>query len=321
MRIPVCKMEGGEAIPYPLPACTDIVVNLVNAFRRRPLTFTIDVANDNIILARVEDNLPCATYALEVKGKCLGNDWRSNEYEQIQIVDNNASADYDFSELQEGENSVDMNTAIIILAPSVELSGLIDDAKATLKQAEETISKANDATVESKEATKLANIALGQMKTKIEACTTATTAAENAAKSATDASASANSAADRANTAAEESELLIVATKDALAQLTTTTATANELVVKLEQNEQVRVVAEQERVSSETTRKTNEQARIDAENARITAETRREQSAKDNKTATEKAVADCQQAVKDAKVAIDYDPDTYSLIIATGTEE
>lgn len=321
MRIPVCKMEGGEAIPYPLPACTDIVVNLVNAFRRRPLTFTIDVAHDNIILARVEDNLPCATYALEVKGKCLGNDWRSNEYEQIQIVDNNASADYDFSELQEGENSVDMNTAIIILAPSVELSGLIDDAKATLKQAEETISKANDATEESKEATKLANIALRQMKTKIEACTTATTAAENAAKSATDASASATTAADRANTAAEESELLIDATKKALAQLTTTTATANELVVKLEQNEQVRVVAEQERVSSETTRKTNEQARIDAETARITAETKREQSAKDNKIVTEKAVADCQQAVKDAKVAIDYDPDTYSLIIATGTEE
>lgn len=182
MRIPVCKMEGGEPIPYPLPACTDIVVNLVNAFRRRPLTFTIDVAHDNIILAKVEDNLPCATYALEVKGKCLGNDWRSNEYEQIQIVDNNASADYNFSEIQEGENSVDMNTAIIILAPTAELSGLIADTKATLSQAEETIRKANDATEESKEATKLANTVLQQMKTKIEACDTATTAAEDATK-------------------------------------------------------------------------------------------------------------------------------------------
>ena len=182
MRIPVCKMEGGEPIPYPLPACTDIVVNLVNAFRRRPLSFTIDVANDNIILAKVEANLPCATYALEVKGKCLGNDWRSNEYEQIQIVDNNASADYNFSELQEGENSVDMNTAIIILAPTAELSGLIADTKATLTQAEETIRKANDATEKSKEATKLANTALEQMKTKIDACTTATTAAENATR-------------------------------------------------------------------------------------------------------------------------------------------
>lgn len=182
MRIPVCKMEGGDPIPYPLPACTDIVVNLVNAFRRRPLNFTIDVANDNIILAKVEDNLPCATYALEVKGKCLGNDWRSNEYEQIQIVDNNASADYNFSEIQEGENSVDMNTAIIILAPTAELSGLIADTKATLTQAEETIRKANDATEESKEATKLANTVLQQMKTKIEACDTATTAAEDATK-------------------------------------------------------------------------------------------------------------------------------------------
>lgn len=182
MRIPVCKMEGGEPIPYPLPACTDIVVNLVNAFRRRPLTFTIDVAHDNIILAKVEDNLPCATYALEVKGKCLGNDWRSNEYEQIQIVDNNASADYNFSEIQEGENSVDMNTAIIILAPTAELSGLIADTKATLTQAEETIRKANDATEDSIEATKLANTALQQMKTKIEACNTATIAAEDATK-------------------------------------------------------------------------------------------------------------------------------------------
>lgn len=168
MRIPVCKMEGGEQIPYPLPACTDIVVNLVNAFRRRPLSFTIDVAHDNIILAKVEDNLPCATYALEVKGKCLGNDWRSNEYEQIKIVDNNASADYNFSELQEGENSVDMNTAIIILAPSVELSGLITDTENALKKVDETIAdtkrkteeavnRANTAKTETEKATSYAN--------------------------------------------------------------------------------------------------------------------------------------------------------------------
>ena len=314
MRIPVCKMEGGEQVPYPLPACTDIVVNLVNAFRRRPLTFSIDVAHDNIILAKVEENLPCATYALEVKGKCLGNDWRSNEYEQIQIVDNNASADYNFSELQEGENSVDMDTAIIILAPSVELESLLTDTKEALKKVDEAATK-------SEEATRLANIALEEMDEKMSACATVTIAAVNAAKSATDASTSANSAADRANSASERIEPLILETQKALKQLTTTTATANELVVKLDQNEQLRVVAEQKRVNSETTRKTDEQARIDAENARITAETRREQSAKDNKTATEKAVKDCQQAVKDAQVAVDYDPDTYSLIITTGTEE
>lgn len=297
MRIPVCKMEGGEQIPYPLPACTDIVVNLVNAFRRRPLSFTIDVANDNIILAKVEDNLPCAIYALEVKGKCLGNDWRSNEYEQIQIVDNNASADYNFSEIQEGENSVDMNTAIIILAPTVELSGLITDTENALKKVDETIA---DTKRKTEEAVKRANTAI----TETEKATS-----------------NANTQAGRANSASERSETLILETQKALKQLTTTTATANELVVKLDQNEKVRVAAEQERVNSETTRKADEQTRIDAENERIAAETRREQSAKDNKTATDKAVKACQQAVKDAQVAVDYDPDTYSLIIATGTGE
>lgn len=181
--------------------------------------------------------------------------------------------------------------------------------------------KGNEAAANATEATRLANIALEEMATAMAACTTATTAAENAAKSATDASASATTAAGRANFAAERSETLIIETQKALKQLTTTTATANELVVKLDQNEQVRVAAEEERVSSETTRKADEQARIDAENERIAAETRREQSAKDNKTATDKAVKACQQAVKDAQVSVDYDPDTYSLIIITGTED
>ena len=181
--------------------------------------------------------------------------------------------------------------------------------------------KGNEAAANATEATRLANIALEEMATAMAACITATTAAENAAKSATDASASATTAAGRANTAAERSETLILETQKALKQLTATTATANELVVKLDQNEQLRVVAEQERVNSETTRKADEQARIDAENERIAAETRREQSAKDNKTATDKAVKACQQAVKDAQVAVDYDPDTYSLIIITGTED
>ena len=179
--------------------------------------------------------------------------------------------------------------------------------------------KGNEATASATEATRLANIALEEMATKMSACVTATTSAENAALSATTATTAANSAADRANSASERSETLILATQKALYNLITTTATANELVVKLDQNEQVRVVAEQERVSSETTRKTNEQARVDAEDARITAETKREQSAKENKDATDKAVADCQQAVRDAQVAVDYDPDTYSLIITTGT--
>ena len=106
LRIPVCRMVNGEAQPFPLPGCTDVVVNVVNAYRHIALSFTIDVADDHIIHARVEgDAIALGTYALEVKGKFLGNDWRSNEYEQFRIVDNNAAADTVFTP-QEGEDSV-----------------------------------------------------------------------------------------------------------------------------------------------------------------------------------------------------------------------
>ena len=54
----------------------------------------MDVENDNVILARVEgDQIPLGTYAIEVKGKIFGNDWRSNEYPQFSIVAKNADAD------------------------------------------------------------------------------------------------------------------------------------------------------------------------------------------------------------------------------------
>lgn len=137
MRIPVRKIVSGEQVKFPLPACTDIAVNLVSAYRRTALVYNVAVADDSVIEARVEgDSISVGTYALEVKGKIFGNDWRSNEYEQVQIVDNNASGDTAF-EPQEGEDSVDMDTAVVILPPSVELSGLIDDVENTLGKAEE----------------------------------------------------------------------------------------------------------------------------------------------------------------------------------------
>lgn len=93
LRIPVRKIVNGEQVAFPLPACTDIVVNIVNQYRRVALSYAIDTAEDNIINARVEgDAVSVGTYALEVRGKIFGNDWRSKEYEQFCIVDNNASA-------------------------------------------------------------------------------------------------------------------------------------------------------------------------------------------------------------------------------------
>lgn len=139
LRIPVAKMVEGQAQPFPLPACTDVVVQVCNQFKRIPLAFEIDVKEDNVLLARVEgDKMSLGTYAIEVKGKIFGNDWRSNEYPQFAIVSNNADADTEFGETDEGDNSVEMDTAMVILPPTVELSDLIDKANQALKDSEAT---------------------------------------------------------------------------------------------------------------------------------------------------------------------------------------
>lgn len=149
LRIPVKKIVNGEQVAFPLPACTDIVVNIVNQYRRVALSYAIDTAEDNIINARVEgDAVSVGTYALEVRGKIFGNDWRSKEYEQFAIVDNNASGDTAFNgELIEGEDSVEMNTALVILPPTAELTQLITDANTAISKANASTEKANAAAV------------------------------------------------------------------------------------------------------------------------------------------------------------------------------
>ena len=148
LRIPVCKIVNGEQVAFPLPACTDIVVNIVNQYRRVSLAYSIDTTEDNIINARVDgDAVSVGTYALEVRGKIFGNDWRSKEYEQFAIVDNNASGDTEFNgELIEGEDSVEMNTALVILPPMAELTQLITDANTAIETAKQT-----DATLKANE--------------------------------------------------------------------------------------------------------------------------------------------------------------------------
>lgn len=133
------KMVEGQAKAFPLPACTDVVVQVCNQFKRIPLAFEIDVKEDNVLLAKVEgDKVSLGTYAIEVKGKIFGNDWRSNEYPQFSIVSNNADADTEFGETDEGDNSVEMDTAMVILPPTVELSDLIDKANEAVKNSETT---------------------------------------------------------------------------------------------------------------------------------------------------------------------------------------
>ena len=161
LKIPVMKMVEGQAQAFPLPACTDVVVQVCNQFKRIPLAFEIDVKEDNVLLARVEgDKVSLGTYAIEVKGKIFGNDWRSNEYPQFAIVSNNADADTEFGTTDEGDNSVEMNTAMVILPPSVELSDLISDTNEALGKVDGAVSKTDEAVKKANDAVSKVNGAL-----------------------------------------------------------------------------------------------------------------------------------------------------------------
>lgn len=161
LKIPVMKMVEGQAQAFPLPACTDVVVQVCNQFKRIPLAFEIDVKEDNVLLARVEgDKMSLGTYAIEVKGKIFGNDWRSNEYPQFAIVSNNADADTEFGTTDEGDNSVEMDTAMVILPPTVELSDLISDTNEALGKVDGAVSKTDEAVKKANDAVSQVNGAL-----------------------------------------------------------------------------------------------------------------------------------------------------------------
>lgn len=229
LRIPVRKIVGGAAEKFPLPACEEVEVNLVNAFRRRRMTHTIGVEDDSLLEVRVHSSeMALGAYALEVKGKLFGCAWRSNEYEQIMLVDNNASGDTVF-EPQEGEDSVEMDTAVVVLPPTVELGNLITGANEAIEKADAATDRANasadkaDAAAAKAEQRTTAAItevkeqtttAIGEVKQQTadaiarndkataDAVAKANTATDNAVK----AKADADTATERANKAAERCE-------------------------------------------------------------------------------------------------------------------
>lgn len=227
LKIPVMKMVEGQPKAFPLPACTDIVVQVCNQFKRIPLAFEIDVKEDNVLLARVEgDKMSLGTYAIEVKGKIFGNDWRSNEYPQFAIVAKNADADTEFGETDEGDNSVEMDTAMVILPPTVELSDLISKANEALKTSKET----NDTLNTNEEARKEAETLRGTAEQGRVSAEEARVSAEGDRTKAEEARAS----AEAARVDAENSRVKAEATR--------------------KQAEADRVAAEGERVKAEKTR-------------------------------------------------------------------
>ena len=196
LRVPVRKIVGGEKERFPLPACEEIEVNLVNAFRRRRMAHTIGVEDDSLLEVRVQSTeMALGSYALEVRGKLFGCSWRSNEYEQIMLVDNNAQGDTVFDP-QEGEDSVEMDTAVVVLPPTVELGNLITGANEAIEKADAATDRANAS------ADKAAAAIAKNDKATADAVAKANTAADNAVK----AKADADTATQRANTAAERCE-------------------------------------------------------------------------------------------------------------------
>ena len=303
LRISVCKMVNGEQVAFPLPACTDIQVNIVNQYRRVSLAYTIDTAEDNIILARVEgDAVSVGTYALEVRGKIFGNDWRSKEYEQFAIVDNNASGDTEFNgELIEGEDSVEMNTALVVLPPTAELTQLIKDTNTALETAKRT-----DATLKTNEGER---ISAEQQRVSAEAsraseenkrsenektrqtAETERVSNEEARKAAEAQRADAESERvanedarkvnETARVAAEKQRAatfteLSANVDTAVSKANTAASAANTASEKANTEEGKRAEAEKLRTEAETIRKQNENTRLEAESERINNETARE---------------------------------------------
>lgn len=303
LRIPVCKIVNGEQVAFPLPACTDIVVNIVNQYRRVALSYTIDTAEDNIINARVEgDAVSVGTYALEVRGKIFGNDWRSKEYEQFQIVDNNASGDTAFNgELIEGEDSVEMNTALVILPPTAELTQLINDANTALETAKQTDAtlKANESERVSAEqqraSAEASRVSAESRRSESEkarqAAETERMSNEDARKTAESQRANAEAgrveaervrtANETARVAAEEQRAttfteLSANVDAAVSKANSAASAANSATDKANAEEGKRAEAEKQRAEAEATRKQNENTRLEAETERVRQETARE---------------------------------------------
>ena len=301
LKIPVMKMVDGQAQAFPLPACTDIVVQVCNQFKRIPLAFEIDVKEDNVLLARVEgDKMSLGTYAIEVKGKIFGNDWRSNEYPQFSIVSNNADADTEFGTTDEGDNSVEMDTAMVILPPSVELSDLIGKANEALKTNKETNDTLN-ANENARQEAEAQRVTAESERTNAEQ---SRASAEEARVSAEGDRANAERGRELSEFSRIEAERVRVENENIiLANERTRNDNEHERVnaeILREHSEEERVTAENSRASSELQRVTAENGREFAEDGRASAEAERVQAEKKRQNDTSVAIGSMTERINTA---------------------
>ena len=305
LRIPVKKIVNGEQVSFPLTDCTDIAVHVVSKYKRTALPYTIDKESNDVLLADVDGTtLSLGTYALEVTGVLESANWRSYEYEQFAIVDNNASSDTIFEGgTTEGDTNIEgsnggnadkgcmdvkiegfaVDTALVVLPPVsaratiIELIANADAAIAAVRETEAAVKASEDVRVE--------NESLRQRAEERRAESEATRQKAEEQRADSEAERVANEEARKANeearVAAEEQRAttfaeLSAAANAAVGKVDEAVRSANAAIDKTNVAESERAEAERQRTEAEAARSREEGIRQESETERVRQETARE---------------------------------------------
>lgn len=332
LRIPVKKIVNGEQVSFPLTDCTDIAVHIVSKYKRTALPFSIDKESNDVLLADVDGTtLSLGTYALEVTGVSEGANWRSYEYEQFAIVDNNASSDTVFEDnTAEGDTNIEdgngdnankgcmdvkiegfaVDTALVVLPPIsaratiIELIANADAAIAAVRETEAAVKASEDVRVESETLRQSAEEQRAESEATRQTAETQRTESEMervANEEARKANEEARVAAEkqRATTFAE----LSANVDAAVSKANSAASAASTATDKANAEESSRAEAEKQRAEAEATRKQNENTRLEAENERVRQEAARETAEATRQNAEverEKADAEREKRVSEA---------------------
>lgn len=332
LRIPVKKIVNGEQVSFPLTDCTDIAVHVVSQYKRTALPYTIDKESNDVLLADVDGTtLSLGTYALEVTGVSEGANWRSFEYEQFAIVDNNASSDTIFEGgTTDGNTSIEdgnggnankgcmdvkiegfaVDTALVVLPPVsaratiIELIANADAAIAAVRDTEATVKANEDVRIENESLRQRAEEQRAESEATRQTAETQRTESEMervANEEARKANEEARVAAEeqRANTFTELSE----AANAAVGKADEAIKAVDAAIDKADTAESERADAERQRTEAEATRSREEGIRQESETERVRQETARKTAEKTRQNAEaerEKADAEREKRVSEA---------------------
>ena len=325
LRIPVKKIVNGEQVSFPLTDCTDIAVHVVSQYKRTALPYTIDKESNDVLLADVDGTtLSLGTYALEVTGVSEGANWRSFEYEQFAIVDNNASSDTVFEDnTAEGDTNIEdgngdnankgcmdvkiegfaVDTALVVLPPVsaratiIELIANADAAIAAVRETEAAVKASEGVRVESETLRKSAE------EQRAESEATRQTAETQRAESEMEriANEEARKANEEARVAAEEQR---AAAFDKISEAANAAVSKTDEAIKaVDAAIEKANTTENERVEAEATRNREEGIRQESETERVRQETAREAAEATRQNAEverEKADAEREKRVSEA---------------------